>query len=167
MKPREIALGPSWDRLYADLRFEQLVQNAPICTCQPPNSGWVHVHAVGCQHAGQIPVPADPKPKIPKLILPPGAAVFRNTRYKRRQVDRVATSPYKLMLQFYFQRPVDIALWKRIRAPRGWRKCPTTEAKQYTFCSVRFQCRDMKHALTPDEVQELQARLYFCLKEVF
>lgn len=88
-------------------------------------------------------------------------------RPPRKHRDRKAVSPYKFVLQFFFQRPVSIDCWKRIRAPRGWRKSPTNADHQKKYCGVRFTCRDLKYTLAPDEVQELLAKLYLSLELVF
>jgi len=70
-------------------------------------------------------------------------------------------------LQFYFQRPINLKLWKRIKAPRGWRKCPTSAHGQQKYYGVRFMCRDMKYKLAPEEIETLRAKLYMSLEAVF
>src|SRR4051812_7423239 len=70
--------------------------------------------------------PLKPPPKPAKIMLTTGELWVPKKRVQRRKIeDRRAKSNYKLLLQFFFERPVDINLWKRIKAPRGWRKCPT------------------------------------------
>lgn len=131
-----------------------------------------HVHIKGCAslHSGRRWMELEPTPKpakTPTIVLHTGQPWIPTRQPKRKKEDRKAASNYKLVLQFLFQRPINIDLWKRIKAPRGWRKCPTAEDKQLKYYGVRFQCRDLKYALTPDELEELRARLYLCLEEVF
>src|SRR6185312_5872005 len=132
-----------------------------VCSCRSRCSVYNTVHAAGCPFVGAMvnSLARTDKPAPIRILLPSGNPWTRKRRApKRKRGDRSASSPYKFLLQFFFERPVNIDLWKRIRAPRGWRKCPTSENKQHQYYGVRFQCRDLKYALTPDEVQELQAR---------
>lgn len=71
---------------------------------------------------------------------------------------------YRFVLSFFFTRPVDVTLWKKIKAPPGWRKNPTNKDNQLKYCGVRFQCDDYKYALTPDEVETLRATLLMILE---
>lgn len=114
------------------------------------------VHQPGCEYLGRI-KPAEPD-EGDSLVL----VGKRPSKSRPRKTTPVPD--YKLVLQFYFTRAVDIDCWKRIRAPKGWRKCPTDEKKQQTFKGVRFQCTDLKYALTPDEMQALHAKLLLSLK---
>lgn len=147
------------------------VSRTEMCRCNG-GSPVFYVHIVGClwgvPQCNMVSV-GGPTPPRRGMILTPGHPLVppSRTRTKRKKQDRAAESPYKLLLQFFFQRPINIALWKKIRAPRGWRKCPTSADAQSKYWSVRFQCRDLKYALTPDEIQDLQARLYLSLELVF
>lgn len=129
------------------------------------------VHAVGCPWIGHQPnvleafIEGTPKPA--KILLTTGDPWKPPAAPLRKRINRHAESPYRFVLQFFFQRPVSIDCWKRIRAPRGWRKSPTSQEHQKKFFGVRFTCRDLKYALTPDEVQELLAKLYLSLELVF
>lgn len=131
------------------------------------------VHIVGCRalrprRREAVNLAPSPKPaKGPKILLTTGKPWVPKPVPKRKKEDRKAASNYKLVLQFLFQRPINIDLWKRIKAPPGWRKCPTGKNAQSKYCGVRFMCREFKYALTPDEIEELRARLYMCLEEVF
>lgn len=133
----------------------------------------VVVHIAGCAafrfsvRVNPLETPT-PTPTPAKIILTTGEPWVPKKRVQKRKIeDRRASSNYKLLLQFFFERPVDINLWKRIKAPRGWRKCPTGKDQQIKYFGVRFQCREIKYALTPDEIEELRARLYMCLETVF
>lgn len=137
----------------------------PVCSC----GAGIHarVHAKGCDPEFFLSANVDTKPAKPAgLILPPGV-----TPRKRKPTKRGQTRPwpksYMFLLQFSFTRPVNIDLWKLIKAPPGWRKNPTTKDKQYKYRGVRFQCTDLKYALTPDEIEVLRAKLYMILEEVF
>lgn len=157
------------------------VDEFPPCTCDVgglnptvarfgfSNLPSKEVHIAGCatlKSKRSEPSPAKPA-KPAKIIIPGQAQTPLRVTPKRRKRDRQAPSNYKLVLQFFFQRPINIDLWKKIKAPRGWRKCPTGKEAQSKYYGVRFQCRDLKYALAPDELEELRARLYMCLEQVF
>lgn len=80
---------------------------------------------------------------------------------------RQGPTNYRLTLQFYFERPIGIEMWRKIKAPPGWRKCPTSRKEQEKYYGVRFMCRDLKHSLTSEEVETLRAKLYLALELVF
>lgn len=128
------------------------------------------VHVPGCDHYNAEPrwrLESTPPPPV-VLVDASGKAIYRK-KHKNPRKGRVTpdTPPYRMMLQFYFSRPVNIALWKKIKAPPGWRKNPTTAEKQHTYRGVRFQCDDYKYTLTPDEVSQLHMTLVMILEEVF
>lgn len=169
--PRSV---PQWLELHSTRLPDGLM---PDCNCYPAaiHQGvpvWMLVHTTDCFFS-RAPLPnfepteAEKKRLKTTLVLPGGGTWKSSKPARRRRIDVQAKSPYRLMLQFFFQRPVSIELWKRIKAPRGWKKCPTTQEKQRMYQGVRFMCRDLKYALTPDEVQELLARLYLSLEDVW
>lgn len=123
------------------------------------------MHLAGCEVHKEPNAPVncvDTTPK--KILLASGKPWTRKHKPKRKTHDHRAPSNYKLMLSFFFERPINIAAWKRIRAPHGWTKCPTSEAGQRKYMSVRFQCRDYKHALASEEIETLRAKLYLSLE---
>lgn len=165
---------------------ERLNPVDPPCTCgavsMPANAlhvlimgCGVSVHVVGCEALSgrrfHICVSEDPSEKRKKILLtskphwiapgPPKA------QRKRVNPPRPCPTNYKLLLQFNFQRPISLELWKKIKAPRGWRKCPTSKDAQTKYYGVRFQCRDLKHNLTTEEVETLRAKLYLSLELTF
>lgn len=109
-------------------------------------------------------------PEKKKLIVTghtkwtPPAAISDRVSHKRREPT---AKPYRLVLQFFFARPIDITRWRMIKAPKGWRKGPVTKESALKYCGVRFICSELKYALTPAEVETLQASLTFCLSEVY
>lgn len=134
-----------------------------VCTC---GVGWDGaVHLPGCRYDGMklIICTTGPKEK-PKAILAPDGKPANLRQHKKPRKGRCspATPPYWLVLNFWFTRAVKVALWKTIKAPPGWRKCPYKPG----FHGVRFQCDDLKYALTPDQVEELNAKLYLILELV-
>lgn len=139
----------------------------PRCVC----GAGIHsmIHAAGCKVQFMLSgteAPRNPRPK--ELILPPG---IKPRRRKRRTAKRGEVRPwpksYRFTLQFSFSRPVNLALWKLIKAPPGWKKNPTSGNGQHKYRGVRFRCDDLKHDLTPEAVEELRARLSLILEEVF
>lgn len=133
--------------------------------------GWPAIHIAGCGSLKSL-VDAkkydleSPEEKPKKILLTSGVPWVAPgpPNAPRPPRKRKYESNYKFLLQFNFQRPINIDCWKRIRAPRGWRKCPTNAAAQLKFFSVRFQCRDMKYALAPEDIEELRARLNLSLE---
>jgi hypothetical protein len=129
------------------------------------------IHIAGCATLRKLNFAGTPEPpaKPAKIIIIPGQTWTppQPPKAPRPRSRRDQASNYKLLLQFFFHRPINIELWKKIRAPKGWRKCPTGKDAQLKYYGVRFQCRELKYALTPDEIEELRARLYLCLEEVF
>lgn len=108
-----------------------------------------------------------PEPTPPKKILTstgnPWVSPKRpNPRYRSRHNQQAKTN-YKLVLQFWFQRPIDLGMWKAIKAPSGWRKSPVNKSKMNEYMGVRFLCRDLKYSLTPEQVETLRATLYMSL----
>jgi len=110
---------------------------------------------------------AAPASKPTKVLTTSGTPWIpkRPERYNRQA--RKGSTNYKLVLQFYFQRPINLKLWRRIKAPQGWRKCPTSSRGQQKYYGVRFMCKDLKYVLTPDEIEILRAKLYISLETVF
>jgi hypothetical protein len=154
----------------------------PICTCgaaaMPATAlnvlmgCGVDVHVVGCKapegkrfHAVEIEHPDKPK-KILLTSKTPWVAPSPPKAPRPRSQRPYATN-YKLLLQFNFYRPISMDAWKRIKAPLGWRKCPTNKEGQLKYYGVRFQCRDLKYSLTPEEVETLRAKLYLSLELTF
>lgn len=156
--------------IWGAVEMEQVLYR--MCTCKTANAYNI-VHEKGCPYLilnspylGSQTAPSPPKKS--RIVLPWKAQrPALPLHVTRKRWDRIAESSYKLTLQFYFQRPINISCWKCIRAPRGWRKCPTNKGAQLKYYGVRFQCRDLKYALTPKEIEQLQARLYLSLELVF
>lgn len=142
------------------------------CNCGSPNA-WKPVHAAGCPAMDCNLIPCeDNKPATsPILVGPNGKPIMSKARnrHKKPRKGRISaeTPDYRFVLQFYFSRPINIRLWKQIKAPPGWRKCPTTESAQRTYRGVRFQCDNLTQPLAPDAVQELRAMLCLSLEEIF
>lgn len=98
-----------------------------------------------------------------------GAIVHLNNvkvplRRRRKQRVPPPIPSYRFILQFNFTRPVNVALWKKIKAPKGWKKNPTTAAKQETYRGVRFRCDNFKYALSPEDIELLHMKLLLSLK---
>lgn len=139
---------------------------SPTCTCGVGIQA--QVHRTGCDPKFIFDMEPEPKPVTPGLWLPHGVKPRRKPRRTtKRGVPREWPKSYRLLLAFSFTRPVDVQLWKRIKAPKGWRKNPTSDKHQTMYRGVRFRCDDLKYALTPDDVEELRAKLYLILREVF
>jgi hypothetical protein len=159
------------------------IHRVPRCTCVASNNilavvlagNGFTVHVAGCEFLEMEPyqgaaVVADPPKKYKKILLPgPAPLVPLKPPYGLPHPRSEAKHPtnYKFVLQFNFHRPIDIKLWKRIKAPAGWRKCPTGRDAQNKYHGVRFQCRDLKHSLTPAELETLRAKLYMALEPTF
>lgn len=148
-----------------------ILQDPVLCTCPQTNQRYQQIHMATCpyidlNHAG-IALGAEKPPKRPALILPWQVKPLRPTASKKWNKARLPTAvPYRFVLQFYFTRPIDSALWKRIKAPKGWRKGPIRK-DQDKWCGCRFICTDLKYALAPEEIEQLHSTLFMCLKEVF
>lgn len=135
----------------------------------------VAVHMFDCDVFGVSPPNVETlesKPKRLQILLSSGQpwispAPRNSPQYGHSRKAREATTNYKLVLQFFFHRPINIDLWKRIKAPPGWRKCPTSKDSQTKYYGVRFQCKDLKYSLTPEEVETLRAKLYMSLETQF
>lgn len=129
------------------------------------------VHPAGCPAEGSVRMWAKEVPNIPTLVDVAGNKLMSAKRLRRRKPAKGRVRPdspeHTLLMTFYFSRPVNIQRWRMIKAPPGWRKCPTTEKGQQTYRSVRFQCNQLIHALTPDAVSELRAMLCMSLEECF
>lgn len=131
-----------------------------ICTCGiKPYQDIIHV--AGCLlHRGSWAATLEkPIEKSKGLVSPAGVPL--------RQRHSPDVPAYKFLLQFNFTRPIRIDMWKKIKAPAGWRKNPTSRDLQHKFRGVRFQCTNLTHALTPDDIHQLHTRLMFILEEVF
>lgn len=147
----------------------------PRCDC---GVGVAYVHTHDCQLQGRQAIPSpiyqdeadrlliqfekdDPAP-AGFVIWPPGSKAPAKKPAKPRRPPK--WPDYRFVLSFFFTRPIDIALWKKIKAPPGWRKNPTSRTKQLMYNGVRFQCDDFKYTLTPEQVQELRATLLMILE---
>lgn len=140
----------------------------PACTCGAGIMAAVHWGGCDPQFIFNASPPEKKPATPPGLILPHGVAPLRKPRpSSKKGAVKPWPKSYRFLLSFSFTRPVNIDLWKRIHAPRGWRKNPTTKEKQQRYRGVRFQCTDLKYALTPDEIDDLRARLSMILEEVF
>lgn len=133
---------------------------APPCVC-------IFLQLLDCQHNHfQLKTEAPtPKPMFGPLVLPDGISPPHKPR--RRKTTYRDAPAYSFTLQFRFSRPINIDLWKSIKAPPGWKKLPTNREKQMHYRGVRFRCENLTHALTPDEVSTLHMRLMLSLEEVF
>jgi hypothetical protein len=154
------------------------------CTCEAINkSAYRYVHLPACPaardlrdlpqkkvdpHADKLfdfeqhTAPANP---APFGLFSATGSVIKPKRKKHRAPRRVPKMPdYRFLLQFYFTRPINITLWKCIKAPPGWVKCPTSKAKQDTYRGVRFICKDFKYALSVEEIQMLHSKLLLSLE---
>lgn len=137
-------------------RWEKMV--APRCNCEAAGP---LVHEIDCPVVGLI------KPVTADSIA--GAIVHLNNvkvplRRRRKQRVPPPIPSYRFILQFNFTRPVNVALWKKIKAPKGWKKNPTTAAKQETYRGVRFRCDNFKYALSPEDIELLHMKLLLSLK---
>ncbi len=169
-EPPVIPKGPARYAIEMDSVCRQM-----ICICGAPGSaGYINVHLPDCEFtlnngalsAGST-CAQKPQHK-PVLYAAPGVAWVKPANSKALAKHRTPTSPkYRLTLQFYFTRPVDYALWKKIKAPKGWRKGPIPKDARNNWCGVRFLCTSLKYALSPEEVETLQASLYMCLMESY
>lgn len=133
----------------------------PRCVC----GGGLHarVHVAGCNV--EFLFEASTVQQTPKaILLPTGIKPARAPKRTKRGVTRPWPKSYRLLLQFSFSRPINVALWKQIKAPPGWRKNPTSQVKQKQYRGVRFRCDDLKFALTPEEIETLRAKLYMILE---
>lgn len=139
------------------LRVKKAV--ADRCTCAAEG---YYVHEAGCSQAGSIRRLDSEENSTNELVLPFGVPKPRKARRKLRKTPPVPA--YMFKLQFNFTRPVSIPLWKRIEAPPGWRKCPSSHKGQMRYHGVRFQCNDFKFALTPDEIAALHMKLLLSLE---
>lgn len=130
----------------------------PHCSC---SAGSNYIHVAGCAWMGRFGQPKADEAAEPEIIVI-GAA--RKKRKHRRLRKPPAIPSYRFTLQFNFTRPVNVALWKTIKAPKGWKKNPTTAAKQETYRGVRFRCDDFKYALAPADIELLHMKLLLSLK---
>lgn len=154
------------------------------CTCGVLGNGFPYgfqpIHVAGCNAltalANKLVAScANEKEKPAKIVIaghtkwnPPASIPMTGGIKHPKAAHRTPDAkPYRFILQFYFTRPVDYDLWKKIKAPRGWRKGPVKKEAMNTWCGVRFICTKLKYALTPEEVETLHATLQFCLKEVY
>lgn len=157
------------------MRHATMLEDHPramICLCNPNTQypAYFQIHLPGCDFMGGVNCQTAEleKTKGPKIIIPgamkwtPPKNAAAKISHKRREPK---AKPYRLVLQFYFSRPVAYALWKKIKAPAGWRKGPVPQKARDEWCGVRFLCSDLKYALTPDEVEQMRSTLLMCLKE--
>lgn len=144
-----------------------IAQPDKMCTCGAGDAAIVHIGKCTGERRWMI----CEKPPMPTLVDPAGNTLISAKRRKRTKPAKGRVRPdspeHTLLMTFYFSRPVSIRHWKLIKAPKGWRKCPTTEKGQNMYRSVRFRCNQLTHALTPDAVSELRAMLCMSLEEVF
>lgn len=122
--------------------------------------GYCYVHEAGCPFVPVVPCysPVDYVPILPH----PDELVGCPPKNRTRKTPKPPS--YRFKLQFNFTRPINIELWRKIKAPQGWRKCPTSQKGQEKYWGVRFQCDDLKYALTPEEISLLHMKLLMCLK---
>lgn len=135
----------------------------PMCLCAAAG-GVAYVHEAGCPVAAINKPPPTPDPATPTDIYKTMARRINRMRGVGKRRRRPPPIPsYRFKLQFNFTRPINIALWRAIKAPAGWRKCPTSAGKQLMYRGVRFQCDDLKFALTPEEITLLHMKLLMSL----
>lgn len=118
------------------------------------------MHIAGCPR-GKLARPEEKAEPDPFKIL--GAKINRMRGVGKRKRRPPPIPSYRFKLQFNFTRPINIALWRAIKAPAGWRKCPTSNVKQTMYRGVRFQCDDLKFALTPEDITLLHMKLLMSL----
>lgn len=128
----------------------------------------IFVQLLDCRHNHfQLKTEAPtPKPMSGSLVLPDGISP-RHKPKRKKKGDYREQPAYSFTLQFRFSRPINIDLWKSIKAPPGWKKLPTNREKQALYRGVRFRCENLTQALTPDEVSTLHIKLMLSLEEVF
>lgn len=120
------------------------------------------------------------------LLNPLGVRIPRRSR-RSKERPRSPCPDYKLTMQFFFSRPIDVAMWKHIKAPPGWRKGPVraTDARKYmgvrysgrtsfrvtnmvgTYTRVRLTILDPLHPPTQEEVETIRATLLLIMEERF
>lgn len=153
-----VILNGGWPQAQPDLE----------CTCGAGNAAQIHIGDCPGERRWMV---CEEKPATPVLVDAAGNKLISTKRRKRRKPPKgrvLADSPeHTLLMTFYFSRPVNLSLWKMIKAPKGWRKCPTSKKGQNTYRSVRFRCNNLAHSLTPDAVSELRAMLCLSLEEQF
>lgn len=146
-----------------------------VCTCSAQPAG-SFVHSADCEVSRHrsppnIEVEEDVPAKLRNYVLlapnkPSTIGGILGGRPKPERTQRIRKTvlpAYRFTLQFYFSYPVNMECWRRIKAPKGWKKCPTNATKQRQYTGVRFMCTDFKHALTPQQIEELHARLILSL----
>lgn len=136
-----------------------------VCDCSARHRPYYHyVHEASCPFESVEPV-YPVQSHVP--ILPYADDVLVGTPRRNRTRKTPKPPAYRLRIQFNFTRPINIDLWKRIEAPPGWRKCPTSKTAQQKYWGVRFQCDDYSQALSPDELSLLHMKLLMCLEGTF
>lgn len=128
------------------------------CECGQDEIEFSYVHSARCPMIGARRVPNE---VIAGLVLPRGLKAEPKPRKERKHRK---PPDYRFTLQFQFTRPINLALWKKIKAPIGWKKNPTCKEKQNTFRAVRFRCTDLKYVLTPEQISLLHMQLIMCLE---
>lgn len=139
----------------------------PACTCGANlqiGALRPYVHGNSCPLVGLYPVPVADDAK-PQLLMPQKYKLGAKKHRHKRKPTRVPD--YKFTLHFQFTRPINLALWKKIKAPVGWKKNPVTAEKQRNYRGVRFRCTDLKYALTPEQISLLHMQLIMCLEGAF
>lgn len=129
----------------------------PRCNC---GAGHAFFHAADCPMVAVLQPVTDENP--PTIWSTAGIKPPRR-KEKRGRVPPPIPS-YRFVLQFNFTRPINIALWKKISAPKGWKKNPTNATKQALYRGVRFRCDDFRYALSAEDIALLHMRLLMCLQ---
>lgn len=152
---RPVAMSPAPVRRQ---RWQKMLD--PQCCCGAKGA---IVHSIVCPQAGtRRPVQAANPVTIQQQLF--AAAGIKPPRKKKRARVPPPIPSYRFVLQFNFTRPINISLWKKIKAPKGWKKNPTSASNQDMYRGVRFRCDDFKYALSAEDITLLHMRLLMCLQ---
>lgn len=135
-------------------RWQKIVD--PRCNC---GAGHAVFHTAGCPMVAVLQPVTDENP--PTIWSTAG---IKPPRKKKRVRVPPPIPSYRFVLQFNFTRPINIALWKKIKSPKGWKKNPTNRLKQDLYRGVRFRCDDFRYALSAEDIALLHMRLLMCLQ---
>ncbi len=134
-----------------------------LCVAEVQAHGAPLVHVAGCPMAGVLKPETVQQREDPRYKNSPIIGGKRKRKGPPRKPP-ARIPDYAMLIQFNFTRPISLKLWKRIKAPRGWRKCPTSGPGQVRYQGVRFKCTDYRFPLAPAELEELHAKLLLSLE---
>lgn len=70
-----------------------------------------------------------------------------------------------LIIEFCVSGPLNLTLWRALKAPPGWHKSPRQEWKNLACIPVRFRCRDLTIPMpTPEQLETLRLQILLMVR---